>query len=432
MKTTLKLSFRRPLFALLPLLMGLSSASAAPRAGVAVAYTGQLVPGQPSTYISDFFQICTNDAGECAFIARSKLGSSSFSDYLLSNGGLGRTAAPVLIRQNNLVGKNLLCLQNSGVVHSVSNQTFYRGQSTYDLGGSNYALAEGSAAFVTASVYQGGVQFSGLSYDLLNQFTYIRVEGANVDRTFCAAATGSGSAFVRGQELFTNSRRTRVARLSLNGVAVSPNGHSVISAGEPIFPTALVTKPGLYRMPNGEPFLKIAQAGDSFAGVTLASSGAVFPQFAVEFSNAAVFLAQTSTPAAGTALIRVGNTPPNTALLKTGDPAPGITGATIIKVHSFALDESGKCVIHASTGGPGLTPGEALFRSTSGSAPVLFAQTGDTITVGGQEKTITGFGLQSVLNKGVSVGPRVITANGRVAAYVKFGNDRAAFVFDAQ
>ena len=88
MKTTHKLSFRRPLFAMLPLLLGLSSVSAAPRAGVVVGYTGRAILAMgdiPATTMKDFFFTCPNDAGESAFVA---LGANG-KRYLLSNGGLG-------------------------------------------------------------------------------------------------------------------------------------------------------------------------------------------------------------------------------------------------------------------------------------------------------------------------------------------------------
>jgi hypothetical protein len=429
----------------MPVLFWLTTvaASAAPRAGVAAAYSGQLVPGVANATMSDFFQICTNNNGECAFVVRCKVGTSNFSDYIMSNGGLGRTAAPVVIKSAR---NTLLCLQNAGSVVSVADGGFYVNQNPVSipgLAGSQMgasALAEGCAAFVVSSPDPVmGTVWAGLTYNFTSSFLNPVAFNTSMSGSFAAAARLSNSLFLIGPEKLDLSRKAaingpyvRFTNHTLRAGAVTSNGHSVLNVVQQ-FPNATTftrPKPAIFRKPNGTGIaVEVTRAGEVFGGVTIADNTSPFTQIAIETTGIPVFLAQTSLPL-GNAVIRAAATP--TALLKSGSAAPGITGAVIDKVINFALDEAGNCVIHATIAGPGAAIGEALFRSTSGSAAVLFAQTGDTVTVNGSTKTITGFGLQSVFNEGVSIGPRIITPNGRVAAYLKFGNDRAAFVFDAQ
>lgn len=442
MKTTLKLSFRRPLFALLPLLMGLSSVSAAPRAGVAVAYTGMAIPAVgavPATTMKDFFQICTNNNGECAFEV---LGANG-KKYLMSNGGLGRTAAPVVIRQAN---SSLICLQNNGKVNSVSNGRFFNGADTLaklePFAGSLGAvsLAEDAASFLSSASGPSG-SWGSFSYRYSVDSLGYYVESTFQDSTFTSASVGRGSVFLRRggglgpvpnsyTSVYTSNGLDRYqASVNLYSGVATPaisgtpelNGFSPLGNGPLLADVPDYSTPGAVKYTrkmlraNGQLILTV---GGTFAGVTITA----IPQLGSEANGIPVFLAKLGFGQFG--VIRGG---PPTVLLKTGDSAPGISGATISSIEKFDLDQGGNCVIHAKIGGT-----EALYRSTRGSAPVLFAQMWDTITVNGQTRMITGFELQSVLNRGVSIGPRGITSNGRVAAYVKFGNDRAAFVFDAQ
>ena len=62
----------------------------------------------------------------------------------------------------------------------------------------------------------------------------------------------------------------------------------------------------------------------------------------------------------------------------------------------------------------------------------LFAEAGDTVTVDGQTKTITGFELGNVSNRGATISGLPINDSGMVACVLKFGNERAVFVFDAK
>ena len=127
-------------------------------------------------------------------------------------------------------------------------------------------------------------------------------------------------------------------------------------------------------------------------------------------------------------------------LLKEGLGAPGLNRHVISKIfyeaNSFAISGGGKCVMRVAvtpTYG-GRVAKEALYyvdeAKPNTTPPVLLAVAGDTIPVGTGSKTITGFDLQLVWNKGFTTGPRAINDAGQVAALVKCGTERVAFVFN--
>lgn len=482
------------------------------RTGVAVAATGQAVPGVSGATYTDFFQVHTNTNGECAFYATTNTNGM----VLMSNGGLGRMALPVkvLAAGDDPAGGGgaisqfkLLRLQSSGTVNSV----VVRGPAT--------------ATQPVTAVFRGNAQLVKVgdtpprplvqafsSIGAIKTFTAALDEGAGAiiaDFDATPTATSKSQRFTNIYN-FTSSGGLVTQRVSylldttfLTLAPAPANANSIAYNYSSLWTTLPGTKDSLTVLLFGDvsqqnaigpiPPMSVSDVlgGESRKGNTfyhcilpastgstgsgralvkgdlpgsaainvisgLSWRGPTGPSIATTTATQPNTIGNAAISNAGSIFFEatqdtgarfVGRTARNyyaaaadgKDLIVEGANAPGIDGYTISKIfyldNSFNISPNGsKCVIHAA-----IVPNrgqkvekELLYYVVEGTdTPVPIAIAGDTIPVGTGTKTITGFDVQGVWNKRIAIGPKPINDAGQVAALVKCGTDRVAFVFNA-
>lgn len=484
MKSALCLSFSFALFAI-------PTAHAAHLAGNAVDWTGRQV--SPTVTSRVFRQVCVNNNGEVAYVGTVAT-STNQANVLWSTGGLGRTgtpagtyevqtpAFPAVPGTVGVAGLDHFYLNNNGTL-SVTGRSVLSGKPYFiSIGSTEVLRAESPGSnptfpaqmtprspdpskaaaltdFSTSSfncAFAEGTVVASITTDGDNILMYRSLSGSNWVRpgvardmmTFVAA--GKNGAFLGligdgdigsksvsfGQGLdVVRSPRPNTGAYIRGVVSSGVNGNAALVAGAG--PSAT-----LFKCTASGSMVTLASPGKLINGTSegmMPSAGFSFGRMAMDRIGFLVYVAATA-PSGSRGIFR---SPKGASesflLLKTGASAPGVSNYRVDSFEGMALAESGRLLVHAKLKYNGNPPAnvpalkEVLYDTTNNFGALrLFAEAGDTVTVDGQTKTITGFELGNVVNNAVSISGLPINDSGMVACTLKFGNDRAVFVFDAK